>query len=347
MPQAKVTQLNLALQKNEFDGFVRLDIENFYPSISHAAIMRTLRQKIRKKEILAQIECAIKTPTLADHAPRSDVQSDRGVPQGLPISNLLAEIAMEEIDRRFGTDTRMFYLRYVDDIVILCNSTDSVSICEEVTKACSDIALTVHDPRLIGSKSQIGLMSESIDYLGYVFSSGKVAVRSDSVSKLKASIARVFTRYKYEVRKHEGDDVAELRARTECLWKLKLVITGCLFEGKRRGWLHYFSQIDDLPTLKGLDATVRNFAHRFGLADDFLPKTFTQAFWRINHGDPGDGQYIPNFDLYTPAQMRKVLIEVFQMVGADHFSDDTARRNFHREVKRLADKLEHDISGVS
>lgn len=347
VPQAKVTQLSRAIHTKEFDGFVRLDIENFYPSISHLAVMRILRTRIRKTEILRLIEQAIMTPTLADLAPRSAVSIDHGVPQGLPISNLLAEIAMRDIDIRFGSDSRMYYLRYVDDIVILCNASDSVMICEEVMTACSAISLTVHDPFLPGSKSRIGQMSDSVDYLGYVFSSGKVSVRPDSISKLKASLARVFTRYKYEVSKGEGNVESEQKARAECLWKLDLVITGCIFEGKRRGWLHYFSQIDDLSMLKGLDATVRNFAGRFGLGDDFRPKTFTQSFWRINSGGSGDGRYVLNFDNYTAAQMRKVLVEVFRMDGADHFSDEVAQRNFRREIKRLADKLEHDIAGVS
>jgi hypothetical protein len=347
VPQAKVAELQRVLKTNQFDGFVRLDIENFYPTISHEAVMGVLRKKIRKPQILSLILDAIRTPTLGDHAPRSDAHAARGVPQGLPISNLLAEIAMQEVDGRFGNATGTFYLRYVDDIIILCNHNEVEKICDEVMAACHEISLTVHDPKLPGSKSRFGLISESIDYLGYVFSPTKVSVRPESISNLKASIARVFTRYKYEVARGGGATAAESKARTECLWKLNLVITGCVFDGQRRGWIHYFSQIDDISSLKGLDATVRNFARRFGLDEDFQPKSFTRAFWRINKDDTSGEPYIPNFDLYSPMQKRQLLVEVFHVKDAEGFSDEAAQRVFYKEVKRLVDKLEQDVSGLS
>jgi len=347
VPQAKVTELQRVLQTQRFDAFVRLDIENFYPTISHEAVMGVLQKKIRKPEILALMQEAIRTPTLGDHAPRPEESPAKGVPQGLPISNLLAEIAMHSVDTKFGTDPRIFYLRYVDDIIILCNANESAKICDEVTAACAAVSLTVHDPSVAGSKSRIGMMSDSFDYLGYVFSPGKVSVRPESISKIKSSLARVFTRYKYEVARRPDDEVFELKARTECLWKLNVVITGCVFDGQRRGWIHYFSQVDDLSILKGLDATVRNFALRFGMKEDFRPKTFTRAFWRITKGDATGEPYIPNFDNHSPDQKRRLLVEVFQMHDAETFSDETAQRHFYREVKRLVAKLEQDISGLS
>jgi RNA-directed DNA polymerase len=347
VPQAKVAELQRVLKTDHFDGFIRLDIENFYPSISHKAVMDVVRKRIRKPEILSLILDAIRTPTLGDRAPRSDVHAAQGVPQGLPISNLLAEIAMQKVDRSFGSVTGTFYLRYVDDIIILCNHNDAEKICDEVMAACRSISLTVHDPKLPGSKSRLGLISESIDYLGYVFSPTKVSVRPESISNLKASIARVFTRYKYEVAAGGRDAAAETQARTECLWKLNLVITGCVFDGQRRGWIHYFSQIDDLSSLKGLDATVRNFARRFGLGDDFQPKSFTRAFWRINKSDASGEPYIPDFDTFSPVQKRQLLVEVFHVNDAERFSDEVAERVFYKEVKRLVDKLEQDVSGLS
>lgn len=347
VPQAKVAELQRVLKTDCFDGFVRLDIENFYPTISHEAVMGVLRKKIRKPEILSLILDAIRTPTLGDHAPRSDAHAAWGVPQGLPISNLLAEIAMQGVDGRFGNATGTFYLRYVDDIIILCNANDAQKICDEVIAACRAISLKVHDPKQPGSKSRIGPISESFDYLGYVFSPTKVSVRQESIKNLKSSIARVFTRYKYEVHGDPRDAVAEAKARAECLWKLNLVITGCVFDSQRRGWIHYFSQIDDLSSLKGLDATVRNFARRFGMSEDFQPKSFARAFWRINKGDASSDPYIPDFDTYSPMQKRRLLADVFHVKDAEGLSDEVAERIFYKEVKRVVDKLEQDVSGLS
>ncbi|WP_284989492.1 reverse transcriptase domain-containing protein [Arthrobacter sp. efr-133-TYG-120] len=345
--QQKVAELRKSLEKNSFDAFIRLDVQNFYPSVSHEAIMRAVRRKVRKPEILSLIQGAIETPTLPDSAPRLDGQATRGVPQGLPVSNLLAEVAMLRIDNQFCGVATMKYIRYVDDIIILCASGDTEAICREVTAACAAIALTVHEPRPTGSKSKIGLIAHSFDYLGYVFAPNRITVRAESVSKLKSSIARVFTRYKYETAGMPPGDPSRAKALSECQWKLNLVITGCIFDNQRRGWLHYFSQITDVSILKSLDATVQNFARRFGLPPDFQPKTFTRTYWSITSGDDGDDPYVPNFNNYTPEQKRRVLIEVFGMDQAEAFKDDAVDRVFRKEVKRLVDKLERDFSGLS
>lgn len=345
--QQKVAKLQRELILQNFDGFVRLDIENFYPSISHEAVMKTVHTKIRKSEILVLIQDSIRTPTLGDNAPRSAILTSRGVPQGLPMSNLLAEIAMQDIDSKFASDSSIVYLRYVDDIIILCDFGDAKRIADSVTAACAAVSLKVHDPSKDGSKSRIGRISESFDYLGYVFSPTKISVRHESIKNLKSSIARIFTRYKYQVEANPGSVSEESKARTECLWKLNLVITGCIFNSQRRGWVHYFSQIDDISLLIGLDATVRNFARRFGLSEDFHPKTFARAYWKINKADTGDEPYIPNFDTFSGEQMRTALVEVFHVFDAEQLNDDRTRRLFYKEVKRLVDKLEKDISGSS
>lgn len=347
VPQKKVSKLQRTLKKNKFDGFLRLDIKDFYPSISHKEIKKTLRKKIRKKEILSLIEDSIYTPTLSDRAPKSDVSETQGVPQGLPISNLLAEIAMEEVDRQFENNAEIFYLRYVDDIVILCNLAEAEDIYADVKKACEDISLDVYDPKCGGSKSKIGSTSESFDYLGYVFSPTKITVRPESISNLKASMARVFTHYKYAVTASKDDTEAVENAKVKCLWKLNLVITGCIFYGQRKGWIHYFSQIDDVSTLKRLDATVQKFARRFGLEEDFQPKTFTRAFWRITQNDTSSEPYIPNFDQYSSAQRRQVLTNIFHHKNTEQLNDEETKRTLDKEIKPLLKSMDADISSLS
>ena len=345
--QKKVLELRNVIESQCFDTFVRVDVKDFYPSVSHDALFEVLKTRIRKPEILSLLAGAIQAPTLADHAPRSEMQNRCGVPQGLSVSNFLAEIAMKSVDAKFSARSDLAYIRYVDDIIILCAAEDAEHIFDNVLLECKAISLEVHELKKSGSKSSLGPLSDSFDYLGYVFDTSKVSVRAESVNKVKSSLARVFTRYKYEILANANDPGFAAKARSECLWKLNLVITGCIFDGQRRGWLHYFSQIDDISVLKELDSSVRNFAKRFGLDLNFSPKTFVRAYWKINKDDDGANAYIPNLDTLTGDQKRKILADVFHKQDALTFSDQFTDQVFYREVKRLVDTLEHDISGFS
>lgn len=346
--QRKVVELRRLIDSGKYGSFVRVDVKDFYPSISHRALFEVLKTKVRKAEVLSLIAKAIGTPTLADNAPRrTEHIIMKGVPQGLSVSNYLAELSMSSVDSRYSSRSDIAYIRYVDDIIILCSPGETEALYKDVVGACEKISLEVHPLSKTGSKSRIGTISDSFDYLGYVFNSEKVSVRSESLGKIKSSLARVFTRYKYDVLEGGMDPAGMARLQAECLWKVNLVITGCIFDAQRRGWLHYFSQIDDLSVLKALDGTVRNFVERFGMGPDFRPKTFMRTYWKINKENNPSDLYIPNFDTMSAVQKRLLLVDVFNNKYATRFDDLTTEQVFHREVKRLVDRLEQDISGVS
>ena len=79
-PHVFVKRIREALRKQFTDPkFIRVDVKDFYPTISHDHLFRLLRKKIRKKQILQLIKSALLTPTLG-------VSYDEvGVPQGLSI----------------------------------------------------------------------------------------------------------------------------------------------------------------------------------------------------------------------------------------------------------------------
>lgn len=345
--QRKVAQLQSALQSSAWEAFLRVDIKDFYPSLSHDAIRHAMSARIRKPEVLKLISGAIETPTLGDQARTSNTRASRGVPQGLPISNLLAEVAMQELDTAFIDRPSVFYLRYVDDIIIFCAPAEIQELYLEVSAACQKVGLSLHELNAPASKSKSGLITASFDYLGYVFTPSTTSIRTESIDKVKSSMARIFTRYKYEVRKYSSEISRIKKARSECLWRLNLVITGCTFDLQRRGWLHYFSQIDDVAVLKGLDATVQSFAKRFGLGSDFSPKTFTRAYWEITSGYREGRNYIPNFDEFSSTDQKNILMDVFHIENVKDLSDDQVAHIFYREIKRLVDKLEQDIGATS
>ncbi|MGB5063762.1 MAG: RNA-directed DNA polymerase, partial [Candidatus Competibacter sp.] len=119
LPQYMVKKAKDEIQSKKYDGFIKLDVSNFYPTIKHKELLGRLRRKIRNPEILNFIERAIQTPTVSKSSP-IDKTPTLGIPQGLSISNVLAAIYLLNIDKKLLGDTNIAYHRYVDDVFILC-----------------------------------------------------------------------------------------------------------------------------------------------------------------------------------------------------------------------------------
>jgi len=102
MPQTMVKKAKEKITSNTYDEFIKLDVSNFYPSIIHQELKSRLKKKIRNPEIVAFIESAIKTPTVIK-SDKNDLESKIGIPQGLSISNILAEIYLINLDRTLSS----------------------------------------------------------------------------------------------------------------------------------------------------------------------------------------------------------------------------------------------------
>lgn len=213
-----------------FTGFLRMDVIDFYPSIKHDILMDILEKKIKKKEILYLIDEAIKTDTVSKPAGGNKKLKEIGVPQGLSISNILANVYMMPIDDKYGNEQEYTYFRYVDDILILCDYKDYKSILDEIITDLGSIGLKVHEKLEEPSKVSYGELSDGFIYLGYKFFDNTVTVREKSISSLQESIIKIFTNYKYS----KSHDLKLLQ------WVLNLRITGCIFNTNKYGWLFFF-----------------------------------------------------------------------------------------------------------
>lgn len=113
------------------DYFLRMDVQNFYPSINHTVLMEVLSRRIMSSSATSLIEKAIANPTGFDKQPSLPV----GVPQGLSISNILSMVYMTDFDREF--EARYQYFRYVDDILVLCNEANVYGVHDELSEHLS------------------------------------------------------------------------------------------------------------------------------------------------------------------------------------------------------------------
>jgi len=338
IPQVRVREVHEVLRKKQHKAFVRLDVKNFYPSISHSVVRDALEKNIEDQKVIDILLRAIETPTVLDGAPRGDLQKI-GVPQGLAISNILSELVVSPIDEAMKRDERCEYVRYVDDVLILCSHADVEPLQQKVSELFRGYELEVHDIKELESKSTSGDTNDGFEYLSYLFKRNRVSVKLSSVNSVESSLARKFTFYKKE-QKTKGDSIFAL---TRCAWFVNLRITGCVHRGIARGWLQYFRQMNDMEVLKKLDITVRQFEQRFKMPEEFQVKSFVRAYWALRQPNGRNVNYIPNFDEMSIEDVRLNLAQIIGNEKVEKLTDDQVTSRFEAIIEKEVSELEKDI----
>jgi RNA-directed DNA polymerase len=342
LPQKKITLLRNSIDSGKFTHFVKIDLQDFYPSIDHTLLITKLRRKIRIPEFKKLIESAITNPTVSEANTRHGKIQARGVAQGLSVSNVLAEVFMLDIDDGLNSIAPVC-IRYVDDILLLTNG-DPSAVLQEALKLLKKQKLNPHAPGVPDSKTITGQLSEGLNFLGYQLSPNQVSVKPGNILGFESSIVTVFSEYKHRLRncKTEADkDSAFARFR----WALNLKLTGCIYKNQRFGWVFYYSQINDLRILRRIDNTVEKLLSRFEIKTPPFPKKLLKAFFESKRRDKLTHRYIVNYDNLTSVKMAELLKEIG--IDVTGLSAVEVSKRFHKLIRHATRKLEKDVSSVS
>lgn len=103
------------------DGFthvVDMDLSKFFDRVSHDRLMSRLASKIKDKRVLKLIRRYLNAGTMINGVV---TYADEGTPQGSPLSPLLSNIVLDELDKELEARGHKF-VRYADDFRIYCKS---------------------------------------------------------------------------------------------------------------------------------------------------------------------------------------------------------------------------------
>lgn len=98
---------------------VDIDLEKFFDTVNHSRLMSRLRQRISDEQVLRLIYRMLKTRTVMPEG--VIVANEEGVPQGGPLSPLLSNIVLDELDKELSSRDHRF-VRYADDCNIYVRS---------------------------------------------------------------------------------------------------------------------------------------------------------------------------------------------------------------------------------
>lgn len=326
MPQVIINDISNNIAN--YDSFIKLDVSSFYASINHEILMKKLHSKIRKPEIINLIRKAIETESLSYPIKEKVMRKKReiGIPEGLPISNSLANIYLTTLDQKYKANPNILYFRYVDDILILLNKKHIKRTKKNIIKDLKQLGLSTND------KNANGAISKGFEYLGYFLHSNGITVRNSSILKLEQSLEELISKLK-----NEPPEYAK--------WKINLRVTGFVYGGKKYGWMFFYSQVSDLTLLYRFDDLISKLQNRYDIDASIKCKRFVRTYHEIRQA-LHTTSYVPNFDKYTVEDKRRVVSQVYK---SDFSNADKQKIEelFSKIITKEIRDIEKDIQAFS
>ena len=211
---------------------VDVDLEKFFDRVNHDVLMGKLAKRIRDRRVLGLIRRYLEAGVMAEGIV---MERPEGTPQGGPLSPLLANVLLDEVDKELEKRGHAF-VRYADDCNVYVRSPRAGQrVMGLLRRLFGRLRLRVNE-----SKSAVDLAKHR-KVLGYSFYDApdqkvKLQVADKPLATLKARIRRI-------TRRTGG------RSMTQVVDELKEYLPG---------WRNYFSLAETSETFARLDKWTRH-----------------------------------------------------------------------------------------
>ena len=207
---------------------VDLDLERFFDTVNHDRVIHLLRSKVKDLRMIRLVGLTLRSGIWIE----GKVEKNReGLPQGSPLSPLLSNIVLDELDAELekrGLD----FVRYADDCNVFVRSRKAA---ERVLAKLSRFIEEKLKLKVNRAKSKTGL-SSAVKFLGMtVLTGGMVAISAASMTKAKAKVKELVPR--------SGKAPLEAQIENVNRWY--------------RGWAEYYAMSEYPAQLKAIEARIR------------------------------------------------------------------------------------------
>ena len=194
---------------------VDMDLEKFFDTVNHSRLIRKLSTRIKDGRVISLITRMLKSGVWTQGKVE---KSEVGLMQGGPLSPLLANIYLDELDKELEKRGHRF-ARYADDLVILCKSKRSAQrTLKSVTRFIEGrMKLKINE-----TKTTVSHITRGVKFLGHGFYKTKdgyfPTVHPKSKERLKNALREILSRNR----------------------KQSIPVVKEMLNKKLRGWCEYF-----------------------------------------------------------------------------------------------------------
>ncbi len=222
---------------NGYQDIVEIDLKGFFDEVDHVLLLQLLYRKIKCKATMCLIRRWLRAPIMING---KLVKRRKGVPQGSPISPLLSNIILHELDTEMER-LKLNFVRYADDFSIYCKTK------AEARKIGNKIYVFLRDKlKLPINKEKSGIRRPiNFNILGYGF---VPTYRKNEKGKYqlvvsKSSWKTLKRKLKEETRKTKPISLSERMEKLNSI---------------QRGWINYYKLANIQEKLIEIDGWIRN-----------------------------------------------------------------------------------------
>lgn len=206
---------------------VDLDLSKFFDRVNHDLLMERVARRVRDKRVLRLIGKYLRAGVLVKGRLEATTE---GVPQGGPLSPLLANILLDDLDKELEKRSHHF-ARYADDFTIMVRSARAARrVKESITQFLKKkLKLVVNE-----KKSRI-VRSDKSSFLGFTFRGTKIRWTENALEAFKR----------------------KLRQLTGRSWGVSMAYRMKELREYIRGWMGYFGRSEYYRPIPALDEWLR------------------------------------------------------------------------------------------
>jgi RNA-directed DNA polymerase len=206
---------------------VDLDLAKFFDRVNHDALMARVARKVRDKAVLRLIGKYLRAGVLVGESLQPTAE---GVPQGSPLSPLLSNVMLDDLDKELERRGHRF-ARYCDDFLIVVHSQRAGGrVKASLTRFLrQQLKLEINE-----SKSTVGPTNEC-RFLGFTFHGTRIHWSPEAFQDFRH----------------------QLRQRTGRSWGVSMAYRIRKLNEYIRGWIQYFGLSEYYRPLPELDAWLR------------------------------------------------------------------------------------------
>lgn len=151
------------------DGYkiaVDTDLAKFFDTVEHDVLMHRIARKVKDKDLLRLIGKYLRAGVVVNGRLQA---TKRGVPQGGPLSPLLANILLDDFDKELES-RKLRFVRYADDFLVLVKSQRAGErVAQSVRRFLEcKLKLTINE-----KKSRVGPTNQT-EFLGFTFKKTRI-----------------------------------------------------------------------------------------------------------------------------------------------------------------------------